>query len=163
MIGKMWGWLQEDNESVKITGVRWLVIDEARKGKTRPSLVVHLNSCKTVTLLRMGRRVYRTTRYDWNRKGGGERSERGQGSVRLEGDDYRGSGEAKAVEQTVSEDGGCDGSFEGGARSYDEYKKSDEYKRCYDDFTVLVMQQAGYTRAMAEEAVYKLFEWGDIV
>jgi len=56
----------------------------------------------------MGRRVYQTTRYDWNRKGGVEKSERGQGSVRLEGDDYRGRGEAKAVEQTVSEDGGCD-------------------------------------------------------
>jgi len=61
MIGKMWGWLQEDNERVNITGVRWLVMDEA------------MNSCKAVTLLRMGRRVYRTTRYDWNRRGGAKR------------------------------------------------------------------------------------------
>jgi len=45
-IWKMCGWLQEDNRGVEITGVRWLVKEEARQGKTRFSLVVHLNSRK---------------------------------------------------------------------------------------------------------------------
>ena len=62
-IGKMWGWLQEDNESASITSVRWLVMDEARRGKTRWFLVVHLNSCETVALLRMGRQVYPRDQY----------------------------------------------------------------------------------------------------
>lgn len=29
MIGKMWEWLQEDNEGANITGVRWLLKEEA--------------------------------------------------------------------------------------------------------------------------------------
>jgi len=66
-IGEMWGWLQEDNPGVD---VRWLVKEEARRGKARSSLVVHLNSCKTVARLWMGKRCYQNTRYDWDRKGG---------------------------------------------------------------------------------------------
>jgi len=176
------GLAPRDNERVNITGVRWLVMDEARRGKTRSSLVVHLNSRKAVTLLRMGRRVYRTTRYDWNRRGGGEKSERGQGSVHLEGDDYRGNGETKAVGQTAPEGGEdvdeykkrldvrikreielIEREIEEEGESLEECRKTDEYKRCVEGRMRVVIRYIGCTRAMVEKCGYTLCDWREIV
>jgi len=43
-----------DNRRVEITGIRWLVKEEARRGKKRSSLVVHLNSREEVKDLWIG-------------------------------------------------------------------------------------------------------------
>jgi len=73
-IGKVWGWLQEDNPGVVVTGVRWLVREELRPGKLESSVVVHLNSYKELegsgkeAWLRLGRKWHPTEKYDWNRK-----------------------------------------------------------------------------------------------
>jgi len=85
-IGKIWGWLQEDNRGVEITGVRWLVKEEARQGKTSSSLVVHLNSRKEEARLWMGRRWYQTAKYDWDRKSGGTGRDRSCGAMDWNGD-----------------------------------------------------------------------------
>jgi len=91
-IGKMWGWLQEDNRGVEITGVRWLVKEKARQGKTSSSLVVLLNSRKALdggekkARLWMGRRWYQTAKYDWDRKSGVQDSDRSVGAMDWNGD-----------------------------------------------------------------------------
>jgi len=71
--GMMRRWLEEDNEAVEITGIRWLLKEHAPE-KAASSLVIYMRSAEEVGSLRMGRRLFRTTRYEWNRsKGKGER------------------------------------------------------------------------------------------
>ena len=68
--GQMRRWIQEDNPTgaPKIIGIRWLLQDHRRVGKLASSLVVYLDESVIVNKgLRMGRRIFRTTNYDWDR------------------------------------------------------------------------------------------------
>jgi len=64
--GTMRRWIEEDNKGVKILGIRWL-LREDRRGKVASSLVIYMSDLMEVTKLRMGRRLFRTTSYDWDR------------------------------------------------------------------------------------------------
>jgi len=64
--GTMRRWIEEDNEGVKILGIRWL-LREDRRGQVVSSLVIYMQDLVEVTKLRMGRRLFRTTSYDWDR------------------------------------------------------------------------------------------------
>ena len=68
--GQMRRWIQEDNptDAPKIIGIRWLLQEHRRVGKLASSLVVYLDRSVIVNKgLRMGRRIFRTTNYDWDR------------------------------------------------------------------------------------------------
>ena len=64
--GAMRRWIEEDNKGVKILGIRWL-LREDRRGQVASSLVIYMRDLIEVTKLRMGRRLFRTTCYDWDR------------------------------------------------------------------------------------------------
>ena len=64
--GTMRRWIEEDNKGTKILGICWL-LKEDRRGKAASSLVIYLKDKIEVGVLRMGRRLFRTTHYDWNR------------------------------------------------------------------------------------------------
>jgi len=64
--GTMRRWIEEDNKGVKILGIRWL-LREDRRGQVASSLVIYMRDLMEVTKLRMGRRLFRTTSYDWDR------------------------------------------------------------------------------------------------
>ena len=64
--GTMRRWIEEDNKRVKILGIRWL-LREDRRGQVASSLVIYMRDLMEVTKLRMGRRLFRTTSYDWDR------------------------------------------------------------------------------------------------
>ena len=66
--GTMRRWIEEDNKDmgVEIMGIRWL-LKENRPGKVASSLVIYMKSARKVEKLRMGRRFFRTTSYDWDR------------------------------------------------------------------------------------------------
>ena len=64
--GTMRSWLEEDNIGVRIVGIRWL-LREDRRGQVASSLVIYMRDLVEVTKLRMGRRLFRTTCYDWDR------------------------------------------------------------------------------------------------
>jgi len=51
---------------VKILGMRWF-LKEDRRGQVASSLVIYIKDLREVTELQMGRRMFRTTAYDWNR------------------------------------------------------------------------------------------------
>ena len=68
--GQMRRWIQEDNPTgaPKIIGIHWLLQDHRRVGKLASSLVIYLNESVIVSKgLRMGRKIFRTTNYDWDR------------------------------------------------------------------------------------------------
>ena len=67
--GQMRRWIEEDNiGDVQIVGIRWLLQEHRRVGKLASSLVIYVNQSVTVERgLCMGRRIYRTTPYDWDR------------------------------------------------------------------------------------------------
>jgi len=62
----MWRWIEEDNRGVRIVGIRWL-LKEDRRGHEASSLVIYMRDLVEVKRLRKGRRLFRTTRYDWDR------------------------------------------------------------------------------------------------
>lgn len=66
-LGEMRRWLEEDNKGVVIVGARWLLQEGRRLGKAASSLVIYLSIPKAVGKLRMGRKLFRTTRYEWGR------------------------------------------------------------------------------------------------
>lgn len=63
--GTMRRWIEEDNKGMNILGIRWL-LKEVQQGKAASSLVIYLKDAIHVGALRMGRRLFRTTCYDWN-------------------------------------------------------------------------------------------------
>ncbi|KAF8439666.1 hypothetical protein BGX38DRAFT_1207146 [Terfezia claveryi] len=65
--GLMRRWIEEDNKGVQIVGIRWLLQEGRRVGKLASSLVIYLaNSTDSTRGLRMGKRIFRTTDYNWN-------------------------------------------------------------------------------------------------
>ena len=61
-------WIQEDNKGVTILGIRWLLNESRRMGKAASSLVIYLKKGININKgVRMGRRIHRTTQYDWER------------------------------------------------------------------------------------------------
>ncbi|RPB21247.1 hypothetical protein L211DRAFT_840851 [Terfezia boudieri ATCC MYA-4762] len=66
--GLMRRWIEEDNEGARILGIRWLLQEGRRVGKLASSLVIYLaEGIDTTRGLHMGRRVFRTSEYEWNR------------------------------------------------------------------------------------------------
>ncbi|KAF8446582.1 hypothetical protein BGX38DRAFT_1270963 [Terfezia claveryi] len=68
--GQMRRWIEEDNKltGVQILGIRWLTQEHRRAGKMASSLVIYMKDRINLDQgLRMGRRFFRTTVYDWNR------------------------------------------------------------------------------------------------
>ncbi|KAF8417559.1 hypothetical protein EV426DRAFT_699638 [Tirmania nivea] len=76
--GQMRRWVEEGNEGVEVMGVRWL-LKQHEPEKVASSLVVYTRSAEEVGRLRMRRKFFRTTRYDWNRLSRAE-EERGKGN-----------------------------------------------------------------------------------
>ena len=53
---------------MRIVGIRWLLKEDPdRRGLEAASLVIYMKDPVEITRLRMGRRLSRTTRYDWYR------------------------------------------------------------------------------------------------
>ncbi|KAF8440671.1 hypothetical protein BGX38DRAFT_1144485 [Terfezia claveryi] len=66
--GLMRHWIEEDNKTVQIQGIRWFLKEDRRIGKLASSLVIYMTETIDLTHgLRMGRRLFRTTAYDWAR------------------------------------------------------------------------------------------------
>lgn len=63
-------WIEEDNRgNVPILGIRWLLKEGRRAGKLA-SLVIYLKNEVDINHgARMGRRIFRITRHDWERQG----------------------------------------------------------------------------------------------
>jgi len=59
-------WIEEDNKGVRALGIGWLLREDWR-GQVASSLVIYMKNLMEVTKLRMGRRLFRTTGYDWDR------------------------------------------------------------------------------------------------
>ena len=64
--GTMRRWIEEDNKGVEIMGIRWLT-EEHLLGKVASSLAIYMKSAMEIATLRMGRKLYHTTGYDWDR------------------------------------------------------------------------------------------------
>ena len=61
-------WIEEDNKDTVVLGIRWLLQEPSRAGKEASSLVVYLKEAiNTNKRICMGRKVFRTTAYDWER------------------------------------------------------------------------------------------------
>ena len=69
-LGILRKWLEEGNEGIEIMGARWLVPREKRLGKASSSLIVFTRSTENVVGLRLGRKWFPTTAYDWDRPRG---------------------------------------------------------------------------------------------
>jgi len=67
--GQIRRWIEEDNHrGVEVQGIRWLTQEHRRIGKLAYSLVIHLKEKIDLNhRLRIGRRHFRITEYDWNR------------------------------------------------------------------------------------------------
>ena len=67
--GQIRQWIEEDNKgNVLIMGIRWLLKECRRGEKLASSLVIHSKDEIDINQgLRMGRKVFRTTRYEWER------------------------------------------------------------------------------------------------
>jgi len=63
--GTMRRWIEVDNKGVKIMGIRWL-LKEDRRGQVVSSLVIYMRDPVEVTKLWIGRRLFRTTGYNWD-------------------------------------------------------------------------------------------------
>jgi len=60
--------LIEDNRGHRVEGIYWLLGEDRRTGKLASSLVIYLSSDTDPNQgLRIGRRVFQTTEYDWSR------------------------------------------------------------------------------------------------
>lgn len=58
-------WMEEDNKNVAILGIRWLLQEDRRAGKSASSLVNYLKHGTDISQgVHMGRRIFRTTRYN---------------------------------------------------------------------------------------------------
>jgi len=57
--GMVWHWIEEDNKSVEITGIRWLPTREVGS-----FLAIYMKSAEEPSYLRMSSRLLHTTRYD---------------------------------------------------------------------------------------------------
>jgi len=57
--------MEEDSENVETLGIRWLLKEDQRRQVASP-LVIYMEGLREVTGLRMGRRLFRTTAYDWD-------------------------------------------------------------------------------------------------
>ena len=66
-VGELRRWIKEDNKDLVITGARWLLAEDRRPGKTHSSLVLYLSDSPETPRLRMGRKSFHTTAYDWDR------------------------------------------------------------------------------------------------
>ena len=55
-------WTGEDNKGVEVLGVRWL-LGEHRQGKTTSTSVIYTKSAEEIGGLRIGRKLFQTTRY----------------------------------------------------------------------------------------------------
>ena len=61
-------WIQGDNKGITILGIRWLLHETRRMGKMASSLVIYLKEGININKgVRMGRRIHRTTQYNWDR------------------------------------------------------------------------------------------------
>ena len=61
-------WIEEDNKSVPILGIHWLLKQCRRAGKVASSLVIYLGDEIDINQgVRMERRIFRTTHYGWGR------------------------------------------------------------------------------------------------
>ena len=66
--GEMRRWLAEDTRGIQILWIRWLLQEPRMVGKEASSLVIYLrDTVDTNRGLRMGRKILRTTQYDWQR------------------------------------------------------------------------------------------------
>ena len=66
-VGELRRWIKEDNKDLVITGACWLLTEDRRPGKTHSSLVLYLADSPETPRLRMGRKSFHTTAYDWDR------------------------------------------------------------------------------------------------
>ena len=64
--GTMRRWIEEDNKGVEVMGIRWLT-REHWPGKVASSLVTYMKSAMEIGKLRMGRKLFHATIYDWDR------------------------------------------------------------------------------------------------
>ena len=76
-IGKLGRWIQEDNTGIEVMGARWLLSEDRRRGKEASSLVMYTKSAKEIAAMRLGGRFFSTEKYDWNRRVGHPRQDRG--------------------------------------------------------------------------------------
>ena len=61
-------WIEEDNKGIVVLGIRWLLQEPWRTGKATSSLAVYSKEAiNTNKGIRMGRKVFCTTWYDWER------------------------------------------------------------------------------------------------
>ena len=61
-------WVEEDNKDIAVLGIRWLLQEPRRAGKAASSLVIYLGKPINISKgVRMERRTFRTTQYDWER------------------------------------------------------------------------------------------------
>jgi len=65
--GEVRRWLEEDNQHLHIAGTRCLLAENRRAGKTHSSMVLYLEDPTIKDSLRLGRKILRTTTYDWER------------------------------------------------------------------------------------------------
>ena len=67
--GQMRRWVEEDSQgSIQILGIRWLVQEHRGAEELASLLVIYVKeSINLNSGVRMGRRLYCTTRYDWDR------------------------------------------------------------------------------------------------
>ena len=66
--GQMRCWIEEDNKNITVLGIRWLLQEPRRTGKVASSLVIYMGETININKgVRMGRGVFRTTQYDWER------------------------------------------------------------------------------------------------
>jgi len=67
--GQIRRWIEEDNHrGVQVQGIRWLTQEHRRVGKLASSLVIYLKEKIDLNhRLRIGRRLFRITEYDWSR------------------------------------------------------------------------------------------------
>ena len=61
--GTMQRWIEED---IRVLGIWWL-LREDRRGQVVSCLVIYMRDLMEIKKLRMGRRLFRTTCYDWDR------------------------------------------------------------------------------------------------
>ena len=65
-LGTMRRWIEENNKGVENMGIWWLT-QEHWPGKVASSLVIFMKSGIEIGKLRMGRKLFHRTRYDWDR------------------------------------------------------------------------------------------------
>ena len=70
--GQIRRWIEDNQRGVHVQGIRWLTQEYRGAGKLASSLVVYLKERIDLNHgVRIGRRIFRITEYDWNRWGAG--------------------------------------------------------------------------------------------